>query len=51
MLKGFVILLMATDAPVTWSFAELNGACALRENENVEEDAPYETRFAFGRAR
>jgi len=24
-LKGFIIFLMATDAPVSWSFAELNG--------------------------
>ena len=25
-LKGFMIFLMATDAPVSWSFAELNEA-------------------------
>jgi hypothetical protein len=26
-LKGFMIFLIATDAPVSWSFAELKKAC------------------------
>lgn len=26
------------------------GTCALRKNDNVEGDAPYETRLAFRRA-
>lgn len=51
-LKGFMIFLMATDAPVSWSFAELNESCGwvLGKKKDVARGVPYEAKCTFGRA-